>query len=140
ACPSGFFMSNGSSQCFKFIPGKVSWRHDGLVNWAGARIICQEEGLQMAMPANLVVAIALRSNLFHTYGEGSHAWLAACGGYSGGYGVGPQMVVVAQQGALANTTISAEDPVWSPGYGEITTGRCLLLRVRFSAIISSPGR
>ncbi|CAL4101640.1 unnamed protein product, partial [Meganyctiphanes norvegica] len=24
-CPGGFFMSNGSSQCFKYFPGFVSW-------------------------------------------------------------------------------------------------------------------
>ncbi|CAL4066282.1 unnamed protein product, partial [Meganyctiphanes norvegica] len=25
ACPGGFFMSNGSQQCFKYFPGKVIW-------------------------------------------------------------------------------------------------------------------
>ncbi|CAL4181678.1 unnamed protein product, partial [Meganyctiphanes norvegica] len=44
ACPAGFFMSKGSNQCFKYIPGEV--------NWDDARRRCHAEGLQMAMPEN----------------------------------------------------------------------------------------
>ena len=53
-------MSKGSGQCFKYYPGFVSWE--------AARNRCQTEGLQMAMPANDVVAVALRKDIFHIYG------------------------------------------------------------------------
>ncbi|CAL4096487.1 unnamed protein product, partial [Meganyctiphanes norvegica] len=102
--------------------------------------MCDTEGLQMAMPANDVVAVALRIDIFHTYGEGSRAWLGACGG-DPDTGREGRMEVVTQRGAQTNATISSEDPLWAPGDpGYVTSTDCLYLRVWGPAIKSSPGR
>ncbi|CAL4216744.1 unnamed protein product, partial [Meganyctiphanes norvegica] len=135
ACPSGFFMSNGSSQCFKFFPRTV--------NWDDARTRCHAEGLQIAMPANDVVAVALRKDLLDTYGkygDWSNAWLGARGGDPEA-GRGGQMVVVTQQGARTNATISPESPLWYIGQpGTVTTTSCLRLSVSLTTTLSTPGR
>ena len=60
-CPAGFFMSDGSPQCFKFFPEKRG-------NWRTANETCAKEGLMMALPTD-AVAIALRKDLLYTYGK-----------------------------------------------------------------------
>ncbi|CAL4160456.1 unnamed protein product, partial [Meganyctiphanes norvegica] len=105
ACPGGFFMSKGSSQCFKYFAGGVTWD--------AARNSCNSEGLQMAMPANDVVAVALRKDLFYIYGHYSLAWLGARGGEDG------MMVVVTQQVGRTNATFSPVYPFLEPPYAQL---------------------
>ena len=61
-CPAEFFMTEGSSQCYKLYQDK------GAVNWDTANTTCEADGLWMAMPWNDKAAIALRKDLLHAYG------------------------------------------------------------------------
>ena len=54
-------MSDGSPQCFKFFPEKKG-------DWYIANATCEAEGLMMALPTD-AVAVALRKDLFYTYGK-----------------------------------------------------------------------
>ncbi|CAL4066281.1 unnamed protein product, partial [Meganyctiphanes norvegica] len=107
-CQEGFFMLDGSTQCFKMYDDKTRI-------WKEAQTKCHEEKLLTAEPTNLV-APTLRKYIFVKNGDGG-VWLNAQGN-------GENMVW--QQ---FGTEISSEHPLWWP----ILPGRwyskkyCLLL-------------
>ncbi|CAL4174192.1 unnamed protein product, partial [Meganyctiphanes norvegica] len=120
-CREGFFMSHGSSQCFKLFN---DWKR----NWDEAKSKCEQVELVMAQPTD-DVAVALRDDIINTYGYDSKVHLAA-------HADGSQYVW--RDGSVLRTN----NPLWWPKQpgSSIKTGYCLGLLVDEYHWTEEPGR